>query len=834
MEPRGGREPPHTGFGGRLPIPIRSMRRAAVAAVFVFAAAVSAVGEELLPKPATLEPAVRFWTRVYTEVDSGSGLLHDAENLDVVYDVLEAPRSVSSRTREARIEQAKSRIRAALRSLASGRRTALSGYEAEVLARWPAGVSNATLQNAIENVRFQLGQANRYRDGLIRSGAWRGYIEQVMVEHSVPVEIVALPHVESSFNPDAYSRVGAAGLWQFTRSTGRLFLRVDDVLDERLDPHRATIAAARLLRKNHDLTGAWPLAITSYNHGAGGMQRATRMLGTRDIGRIVREYHSRTFGFASRNFYASFLAALHVDRNAARYFGAMRLDSPVAYDRVELTHYYPARSLSRALGLDLDMLREHNPALRPSVWQGSKYVPRGYALKIPRGTLAESPTQLLAMVPESERLGVQHRDRYYRVRRGDTLSRIASRHGVRESQLVEANNLRSRNRIHPGQVLVLPETGPVVAWREPDAPATPEPSLSALGAEPEATPEGGLYTVRRGDTLWSIARRFGTTQRELAHANDLTSKSRIQAGQTLRIPGGEQVVASASEPVLPTASPTPEPPLAEATQAAAVIAATPPAPPAPAPAPVVPEPVAEVPPAPAPDEVAPKTVTAATVQPAPPPHADAALQTPLFGPLAHDADAPDPASALELQKGGEVESAEDESLPEVTAALAAEPEATAVPTTSDPSDYEVHADQRITVQAAETLGHYAEWLEVGASTLRAKNNLRSKQPLVIGRKVKLDFRRVPPEEFERRRLEYHRTLQSEFFDHFAVTGTEQHVLQKGETLWYLAARKYRVPVWLLRQYNPDLDFGALQTGAPMVVPTIEPRAEAAPPAEGPG
>jgi membrane-bound lytic murein transglycosylase D len=143
--------------------------------------------------------------------------------------------------------------------------------------------------------------------------------------------------------------------------------------------------------------------------------------------------------------------------------------------------------------------------------------------------------------------------------------------------------------------------------------------------------------------------------------------------------------------------------------------------------------------------------------------------------------------------------------------------------TPDPSDYAVH-DGRVTVQAAETLGHYADWLEVRASTLRAKNGMRYEQPLVIGRSMRLDFRVVTPEEFERRRLEYHRTLQSEFFSAFEVTGTERHVLRRGESLWYLAERKYRIPIWLLRQYNPELDFASLPAGAALVVPVVEPRA----------
>jgi membrane-bound lytic murein transglycosylase D len=766
--------------------------------------ATAAGAEEALPQPSSLEPAVRFWTRVYTEVDVSGGLIHDAEHLDVVYEVIGVPKGLSNRGREQRVERAKSRIQAALHKLAQGKRTGLSGHEAEVLARWPAGVSNETLRNAVLNVRFQLGQADRYREGLIRSGAWRDYIEETMRSHGVPAELAALPHVESSFNPDAYSRVGAAGLWQFTRSTGRLFLHVDDVLDERLDPHRATVAAARLLRKNHELTLAWPLAITAYNHGAGGMQRAARTLGTRDIGRIVHEYKGPTFGFASRNFYTSFLAALHVDRNASRYFGHLTKHAPVAYERIELPYYYPARSLSSALGLELGALRRYNPALRPAVWQGSKHVPRGYVLQVPAGTLAQPASVLLAQVPESQRLGSQHRDRYYRVRRGDTLSRIAARHGVRESELLAANDLRSRNRIRAGQVLVLPDGagGSVVASRS-TTPSTPS-------RETQTPPADGIHVVQRGDTLFGIAQRYGTSEAQLARENGLRNRNRIQPGQSLRVPG-VLVVASAAAPA-PEPAPAPAPiPVATPTEPALDSGLVEPvAEPAADLAPVEPDPLVAQEPLPE----LPSAPGAAPDEPAEPALTESALA------LQAAEESEDAVPDAELD-------ALDAAAPAAEIALAgtpaAEPAAMGETVLSDPSDYSVHPDGRVTVQAAETLGHYAEWLEVSASALRARNGMRAKQPIVIGRRVRLDLSRVTPQEFERRRLAYHRTLQSEFFDHFVVTGTEQHVLRKGETLWYLAARKYRVPVWLLRQYNPDLDFGALPTGASMVVPQIEPR-----------
>jgi len=135
----------------------------------------------------------------------------------------------------------------------------------------------------------------------------------ILRQHKVPEELVALPLIESSFDNRARSHAKAAGLWQFLRSTARRFgLSVRGKQDERYDPVRSTAAAARMLKHHHEELGSWPLAITAYNHGLGGIKRAVQTLGTQDIGRIVAEYQGRRFGFASRNFYAEFLAAMEL------------------------------------------------------------------------------------------------------------------------------------------------------------------------------------------------------------------------------------------------------------------------------------------------------------------------------------------------------------------------------------------------------------------------------------------------------------------------------------------------------------------------------------------
>ena len=787
------------------------MLRWIVVAVALLCLASSASSEEL-PAPASLEPAVRFWTRVYTEVDSHAGLIHDAESLGVVYETIRFPQHLPYRVRGQRSDQVKREIRAILLGLAKGKRDGLTSDEARVLAQWPADVTDATLRRAAENVRFQAGLADRFRAGLVRSGKWRPFVSKALSRRGVPGQLVALPHVESSYNPKAYSRVGAAGMWQFMRSTGRLYMRIDNVVDERLDPYISSDAAARLLARNHEITGTWPLAITAYNHGAGGMQRAARTLGTTDMGEIVRRYRSRSFGFASRNFYASFLAASRIDRDPARYFGAITLESPNTYTEIELPWYTPAPTLARVLGVELTMLQEHNPALRPVVWNGSKHIPKAYPLRLPANSLSRPVDELLAAVPAAARLAEQHRDRFHKVRRGETLSRIASRYGVRESELVAANNLRSRNRLSVGQVLVLPGRGERAREVREVEVAVAETEVAPVAAAETPERSDASYRVRRGDTLSIIAKRHGTTERDLARRNNLRNRHRLTVGQRLRVPGAAVEVASAESAVVDVAPAPPAPTESATAPAETVTAADAPAPPAAEPP--APSPAAQPVPVPMPSP----TVTASTPVPAAPPAAEPPP------PLARPSPKPTRAPAAQPVP------AED---PPAAIALATPPPASEDPPSAvtevpgrppDPSDYSVHGD-RVTVQADETLGHFADWLEMRASELRKLNRMRFEQPVVIGQKLKLDFARISAQEFEQRRLEHHQSLQDEFFEAFSVTGTERHVLEAGESLWYLAQRKYRVPVWLLRQYNPDLDFASLTPGAPLIVPVVEPRGE---------
>lgn len=742
-----------------------SRARRATALVLTVAAVVWTVGalaqESLFPRPAELEPAVQFWTRVYTEVDTHSGFIHDDLRLDIVYETIKVPEDLSSRERRRHIEHAIDGYTAILNKLGSGARERLSDEEQRVLALFPAGTPNAEFKAAADRVRFQLGQSDRFRAGLARSGTWKPYIYDVLDRHGLPRELAALPHVESSFDPTAYSKVGAAGMWQFTRSTGARYMQIDHVVDERRDPFLATDAAARLLADNFSVVQTWPLALTAYNHGLEGMRRAVVQQGTTDIATIVKKYQSRSFQFASRNFYTAFLAALDIDTHAEKYFPGINLRAPSDTAVVTVPDFVKSRKLADVLNLRQGVLQDLNPALMDAVWAGNKYVPKGFPLRVPRATAAVAD-ELLAALDKGERYASQVLDNQYRVRGGDTLSEIATQYHVSLATLMRANNLSGRETIRVGQIVNLPSGGQGGA---------PVPTLLA-GNEPEAKPPAsavlpagapGTYTVRPGDSVAKIAKRLKMSEPALLAANSMSSTDKIFAGQTLRVPGSAESATAGL-----VAANTPPPSAPELIPAAAVVAP----PTSPFEGPVQEE------------------------------ELEAALT-----PAALDDGKP---SAPDNAGQGETEEATDDN-----ALASTQPELAA-----DPSDYSVSASNEITVQALETLGHYADWLDLPTQKLRDLNHIKAREAVVIGHTLKLDLSKVGAATFEERRRMYQQQRQDEFFAAYQIEDVASHVIKPGESLWVLAERTYKVPVWLLRQYNPDLNLDHVTPGIVVKFPKL--------------
>ncbi len=531
---------------------------AVVAGIAVWADPAVAAAEAIFPRPPGIHARVRLWTRVYAEVESTGGLIHDSEQLDVVYEVIRWPKSLSSSEQEARIARSKKHYQAILERLASGK-TSLTPEERRVLALFPPGVSRASLGAAADRIRFQRGLAERFRDGLVRAGQWEPHIREVMRSQGVPQELAALPHVESSYNPTAYSHAGAAGLWQFMPGTGRMYLRIDRAVDERYDPWKASEAAAKLLRANYRATGAWPLAITAYNHGAGGMVRAVKQLGTDDISVIIDRYESDSFGFASRNFYTEFLAAHDVETAAARHFGALARHKPAQHELVVTRHPTSASALARTFGIDVGLLRELNLGLRDSVWDGRVAVPAGYAVRLPKVAGRPPAEDLLASLPRSdssyEEPGNDGSSTRYRVKRGDTMAKVAKRNGVTTTALAKANGLRSGGHLRVGQVLKIPRGSDTIVVADA---ATPKAVTAKTGAAKPAkatkatkatkttqaaktkqvatSSAARSHTVKKGETLSTIARNKGVSVKQLAAANGISSSHRVRAGERLRIP----------------------------------------------------------------------------------------------------------------------------------------------------------------------------------------------------------------------------------------------------------------------------------------------------------
>lgn len=281
----------------------------------------------LFPRPAALEPNINFWVSVFTAYSYRDFVVHDRDKVWKVYQVLHLPGDGAPSPEEVQwaSDYLKIKYRGVLTRLASGQEPI--AYQEQAVARLFKGEPAQNYAAAADNLRVQQGLSERFRETLVRARTYRPSMERIFRTAGLPVELTLLPSVESGFYSRARSSAGAVGIWQFTRATGRQYMKIRGRRDDRLDPLRETEAAARLLNYNYAVLGDWPLAITAYNHGTYGMERAASIYGD-DFSRIVQRYDGPHFGFASKNYYAEFLAALQVHQYEAAYFPGIQFEVP--------------------------------------------------------------------------------------------------------------------------------------------------------------------------------------------------------------------------------------------------------------------------------------------------------------------------------------------------------------------------------------------------------------------------------------------------------------------------------------------------------------------------
>ncbi|MCH8887269.1 MAG: transglycosylase SLT domain-containing protein [SAR324 cluster bacterium] len=436
---------------------------------------IGSTGDEVFPSSPGIDRQKEFWILIFTRYSTQQGVIHDGRIATPIFQELNL-KGMGPRTQARYIKHSKRRLGLELKKLAEALRkgSKLTDGQLALKSRMHKGVTPQAVVQYAERLHFQRGLSDRFQEGIIRSGALMGMMRRTMARYGLPEDLVYLPHVESSFVNNTLSRSGARGIWQFTRGTGRRYMRVGYLVDQRLDPVVATRSAARFLSRYYKQFKSWPLTISSYNHGPVGIKRIIRTMGTRDLGVMIRDYEGPRFRFASKNFYAEFLAAREIAKNYRRYFGELKMARPMRYASAKLPYYVYARDAARALKISLGRLRWMNPALRRTIWKGINRIPKGYVLRIP---VKQNPLQFIAAIPKSARHKRQRVTRVVRVRRGDTLIRIGRRYGIPWRRIALANNIH-RGRIRRGQRLLLPfgkrrparsatAVGRPAKWRKP-------------------------------------------------------------------------------------------------------------------------------------------------------------------------------------------------------------------------------------------------------------------------------------------------------------------------------------------------------------------------------
>jgi len=630
--------------------------------------------QDIFPLHKDMKPAYHFWVKIFSQYNTNEYVIHDSRKMNIIYEVVKLGVLDESRIDEPHTKTQKQFLKdkikyykKILNDLATIHpdTTKMNTEQKRVYALLSDFKYKNDFYNAMDQLRIQKGQKNRFRRGLEVSGRYMPFLKKIFKKYNLPEELTFLPHVESSFNYKAYSKVGAAGIWQFTRGTGKQYLKITYEIDERLDPILVTEAAAKLLKRNYDELGSWPLAITAYNSGLYGMKRAKKKLKTTELNDIIKRYKSRYFKFASRNFYCEFVAAVHVVQNYQNYFGSIDFESPIQFNEFPLPQYIKYSAIAKHLNLDKKSFKKYNPALRSSIYDNSKYIPKGYQLRVP---IHMSVDSLKALIPGKEYFAKQKRSKYYHIRYGDTLSEIARRFGTSVDVLLAVNNISNEHYIRRGMTIRIPvdkEDELILAKNErtevvPDKPVKEKPIEKSLASAPKEKNEGPINKDNKSNKVSAIAFANGKSKDDL----DI------------------EFIQSKNPPI-----------------------------------------------------------------------------------------------------------------------------------------------GYIRVEPEETLGHYAEWLEIKTQRIRDWNSLSFSRAIDLNQKIKLIFNQVKPDEFNRIRLEYHHGIEEDFFLHYDITGTMTHTVQSGENLWYLCQYVFNLPIWLVVNYNKDIDFSKLKAGDEIIFPDVKAKSE---------
>jgi membrane-bound lytic murein transglycosylase D len=372
------------------------------------------------------------------------------------------------------------------------------------------------------------------QQALERAVRLRHFIGASLVERGLPPELLFLPVLESRYSLRAVSRTGAVGLWQIARGTyAALGLRNDEWLDERRDFWKSTEAALGKLQENRERFGDWSLALAAYNCGSGCMRRIISASGIRDF------WELRDKGLLppeTAEYVPAFFALARICSSPQRYGLDVDWRQAPHWERVELRRSLDVRLLAEALGLGPESLREANAELKYPITPPGE---RLYRLKVPGG-LGARVEQLLAD-PRGELL----RFGYHRLRSGDTFYGLSRAYGVSQSLIERANPGLDPRRLAVGDVVRIPAIAGELAPRgaagtQATVPAAAESALSAVRPKEPIGEDGGLlaiYTVRPGDTLWAIARHYGTTPERLAAGNSRALDDLLKPGETLKVPG---------------------------------------------------------------------------------------------------------------------------------------------------------------------------------------------------------------------------------------------------------------------------------------------------------